>query len=163
MSRWPSPSSGSESASRSHRDGESSPGVSRCSTGVASSVGQLRSSPRPSSAFPTAPCHGGTQIIADRSPISADRPLGLAPRTEALPSTPKEFFFLGTASISCSVRGGVLHTETRQGAKPSRRAKGSGEPEPFQDSRGVARYLYSISIAPPSYCMPNFRFACSMV
>ena len=36
---------------------------------------------------------GGTQIDADRSPITADTPLGPAPLAEAVPYTPKDFFF----------------------------------------------------------------------
>ena len=36
---------------------------------------------------------GGTQIDADRSRIIADTPLGPAPLAEAVPYTPKDFFF----------------------------------------------------------------------
>jgi len=39
-----------------------------------------------------APCRGRTQITADLPPITADWPLGLAPRTEALLYSPKDFF-----------------------------------------------------------------------
>jgi hypothetical protein len=52
----------------------------------------------------------GTQITADRTPITADRPLGLASGTEAVPYTPK-VVAVGNGFGTCPVHGMVSRTE----------------------------------------------------